>query len=87
MIGPADIANETQLAILTLTRDAAACAHCGDKPCHSYEPGCRRLGCERGACVPILADAGLVETFRLWNRAASKAASEKRLREQTAKRR
>lgn len=69
MIGPRDIELETQLAILTLTRDAVSCHHCGDKPGHSYEPGCRVIGCERAACPRIVVDASLSEGFRQWNAA------------------
>lgn len=75
MIGPRDIELETQLAILTFTRDAVSCHHCGDKPGHRYEPGCRFLGCERSACKPVVADCSLEEGFRKWNRAASLEAS------------
>ena len=78
MIGEADIMAENQLAILTLTRDCVSCSHCGDKPGHRYEPGCRVIGCERTACKPVVADCGLAEGFRQWNRQASREASEAR---------
>lgn len=87
MIGQADIDAENQLAILTLTRDAVSCSHCGDKPGHRYEPGCRFIGCERAACNPSITDGGLVEGFQTWNRQAARDASEKRLRESKAGRR
>lgn len=87
MIGDADILAENQFAILTLTRDCVSCSHCGDKPGHRYEPGCRRIGCERAACNPSITDGGLVEGFQDWNRQASRDASEKRLRDDKAKRR
>ncbi len=87
MIGNADILAENQLAILTLTRDCVSCSHCGDKPSHRYESGCRFIGCERAACVPSITDGGLVEGFQDWNRQAARAASEKRLRDEKAKRR
>ena len=80
MIGARDIELESQLAILTLTRDAVPCAHCGDKPGHRYDPGCRVIGCERTACKPIVEDCTLVEGFRKWNRAASLEASAARAR-------
>ena len=75
MIGPRDLELETQLAVMTLTRDAVTCSHCGEKPCHHYEPGCRVIGCERGACKQIVADCSLAEGFQKWNRAASLEAS------------
>jgi hypothetical protein len=75
MIGRRDLALETQLAILTLTRDAVSCHHCGDKPGHRYEPGCRFLGCERSACKPVVEDCTLADGFQKWNRAASLEAS------------
>lgn len=78
MISDHEILMETQLAILTLTRDCVTCPHCGDKPGHRYEPGCRVIGCERTACVPIIADCRLGEAFQQWNRQASRLASEAR---------
>lgn len=83
MIGPEDIANETQLAILTLTRDAVTCHHCGNKPEHRYEPGCRVIGCERAACKPVIEDCSLADGFQRWNRSAALAASSERARTKT----
>jgi hypothetical protein len=68
MITARDYQLESVAAVLECRKNAETCPKCGDKPGNRYEPGCRRIGCERTVCPLVVVDASLVQGFAEWNR-------------------
>lgn len=77
MIAPDDYKNETVLAVTSLRAKCHACTKCAKQPEHSYEPGCRWIGCEAEECSGVATDDTLKRGFLAWN-VKQRAASEGR---------
>lgn len=64
-----DIELETVAVILRFRSEAQPCNVCGKQPLHTYEPGCRIVGCESEKCPRIVDDCSLTKAFKKWNTA------------------